>query len=378
MARKPATKPKEQAGPAITGEVALGPDCRIAIFHGPEAFLRTGYTDQLKERVEAAGHEVQVVRFDGLNAQPVEVLDECRSMALLAPYKIVIVDDADQFLKEPGEGEEGEGKADDRAESKKPRSSSRRAMLERYVQSPCDHVTLVLRAESWRKGNLDKYAAQVGTVIECGVLDARRAAGWAVARALKKHERTLEPDAAARLVEAVNVELARIDGELMKLAGATRPGEPITLRLVEKLVSPVAATQEPWRFADHLLNPSPSPALHKLHELIDECGIDPVPIRWACIGLASNIHVLAHEIAQGVPPAAAGKSLKFFFGPRAEAARRTAAAIGPSRAADLLQECVEADYRGKSGREDPVRGLELLSIRFAEAASFSPVRSAGR
>ena len=53
---------------------------------------------QKRKAVENAGNEVQVMRFDGVTAQPADVLDECRSLALLAPYKIVIVDDADQFI----------------------------------------------------------------------------------------------------------------------------------------------------------------------------------------------------------------------------------------------------------------------------------------
>lgn len=375
MAKKPATKAD---GPVKSGEVALGPGCRMAIFHGDEAFLRTGYTDQLKKVVEQAGHEVQVVKFDGETATPADVLDECRSMGLLAGYKIVVVDRADEFLKEPGESEEAEEKAEAPGASRG-RSSTRRAMLERYAQSPSDGVTLVLRAEGWRpKTNLEKYVEKIGLVIECALLDARRAAAWAVTRAHRTYTRTLEPDAAELLVESLSRSLSRIDGELLKLAGATKPEEPINAELVTRLVTVVAEERKPWVLADQLLNPDPAPGLTLLHELVDSDGIDPVPLRWACMDLAAKIHILAHEIAGGTAPSAAGRSFKFFFGPKAEAARRAAQAAGPARAAGLLAEAVEADFRGKTGQGDPVMGLERLVMEFSRLASLSAGRGSVR
>jgi DNA polymerase III delta subunit len=295
---------------------------------------------------------------------------------------MVVVDDADQFItpkrrssaetragEEDGSADEDEGDAE---------GGSRRPMVERYVQSPSEMVTLVLRAPGWRKGKLDALIAAVGVIKECEPLEAGRAANWTATRAKQAYGRDMRVEAVERLVEALDGSLARIDGELQKLAAAAPPGEAITLEMVERLVAPVAAERKPWELADCLLNPDPSVGLGKLHQLMEESGIDPVPLRWGCIDLASKVHAMAHEIAGGVPPAGAGRGLKFFFGPRAEAGRRAAAALGPRSAAALLRECVEADWRGKTGQEDPARGLEALVLRFAEVARLSAGRGVGR
>ncbi len=394
MAKRPAKSDSSAAAPPATTEIALGPGCRVAIFHGPEVYLRTGYTEKLKQAVEQTGQDVQVMRFDGVTAQPADVLDECRSMALLAPYKIVIVDDADQFITpkrfqiEEDGNEKGSKKQPDIAEAnrreaaamdEKPKDDGkRRAMLERYAQSPCDNVTLVLRSEGWRKGNLDKMVQSVGVVRECAVLEEGRAANWTATRAKQHYGRAMEVAAVELLVSSLNKDLARIDGELMKLAGATKEGEAISAALVEMLVAPVAQQRKPWELSDVLLNPDPAAAMVKLHELLDRCGIDPVPLRWACLDTATKLHAVSQEIARGVPPAAAGKSIKFFFGAKAEGSRRVGKNAGSGACAALLRGCVEADWKGKTGQGDPVHGLEALVLSFARTATLNTGRPAGR
>lgn len=374
MAKRPSKPDAREPAAATSAEIPLGPECRVALFFGPEVYLRHGYTDQIKAAVEKAGQEVQVVRFDGVTAQPADVLDECRSMALLAPYKIVIVDDADQLITPKKKGDD-ESESDDE-DSKD--TGKRRAMLERYVQSPCDNVTLVLRSEGWRKGNLDKYAAKVGVVRECKPLDEGRAANWTAARAKQKYGRSIHVDAVELLVSSLNRDLARIDGELMKLAGATKEGEAITAALVESLVTPVAQERKPWELGDVLLNPNPAGAMSKLHELVDRCGIDPILLRWTSLDTATKLHWVAQEIARGVPPAGAGRSIKFFFGPRAEASRRVGKDAGAKACSALLRECVEADWKAKTGQGDAFHGMEALVLSFARTAALNAGRQASR
>lgn len=387
MAKRVAKSEAKEPVPGGSGEIVFGPACRVAIFHGPEAYLRNGFTDQLKTAIEQAGNEVQVIRFDGVTAQPVDVLDECRSMALLAAYKMVIVDDADQFItpKKFAEELEDSEKSSKRAGpvAEEPSDAlkevgKRRAMLERYVQAPCDNVTLVLRAETWRKGNLDKYAQKVGVVKDCAPLEEGRVANWTAARSKQKYGRAIEVAAVELLVSSLNRDMARIDAELAKLSGASKEGESISADLVERLVAPAAQERKPWEISEFLFDSNPAGAMEKLHELIDRCGIDPVPLRWACIDTATKLHAVSQEIARGVAPAAAGKSIKFFFGTRLEGSRRVGKNAGPRVCAALLRECIDADWRAKTGQGDPVHGLEALVLAFSRASALHAGGAAGR
>lgn len=328
---------------ASSESLPLGRDCRVVVLAGKEAFLREGYTATLKAAIEASGCPADVIRFDGATALPADVFDECRSFGLLGQHKLVVVDNADQFVKEDN-----------------------RPLVERYAQSPSDSATLVLRCETWRKGNLDKMIAKVGLIQPCEELSRPEATKAAVKRALKDYQRTLQPAAAELLIERVGVDLARIDSEIAKLSASTGPEQPITAELVRSMVT-LSREEKAWVIQDYLLEPNPEHALHKLRELVEISRIDPVPIRWAYIDLARKLHAVAQDLARGVPAQAAGKNLRL-WGPSAAAIRRVGARIPPARLADLLHETIEADFRGKTGQGDPLRALEILTIRFAELA----------
>lgn len=329
--------------PASSETTPLGLECRVLVLAGKEAFLREGYLHQLKEAVEATGTLADVIRFDGSTALPADVFDECRSFGLLSQHKLVVVDNADQFVKEDN-----------------------RPLVERYAQHPSENATLVLRCETWRKGNLDKMIAKVGRIQPCDELSPAEATKAAVKRALKDYQRALEPSAAELLIQRLGVDLGRIDSELAKLAASTDPGQPITIDLVRAMVTP-SREEKAWVIQDYLLDPNPEPALLKLRELVEVSRIDPVPLRWAYIDTARKLHAVAQDIAKGVPPQAAGKNLRL-WGPSAVAIRRIGARVPPARLADLLHEAIEADFRGKTGQGDPFRALELLTLRFAELA----------
>lgn len=371
VAKRPAKKEKSDTPVERRGERKIGPECRVLLLVGEDAFLRLGYTDQLRKAIEEAGESTQITRFDGGSSSPADVLDECRSMGLLAGYKIVVVDDAHEFVTSGARG--GDAGADE-SEEPASRDSSRRAMLERYVQAPCEGVTLVLRAPSWRKGNLDKMIEAVGRIVPCDRLTPERAALWTTQRCLRTHQREIDPSAAELLVRALNADLASIDAELLRLSAAVDAGARITTKDVERFVRPVLEAEDAWRFGDHLLSGSARAGVEKLHEMIDQRGVDPVPLRAACISVASKLHAVSREIERGVPLAATGKGLKMFWGPQAEAIRRVAASAHPDACAALLQHCLDADFKGKTGREDPVRGLEWCVIQFANLVRLSAAR----
>ena len=68
MAKRPSSKSK----PSASGG---GKAVRVAIFHGPESFLRQKHTDDLRRELEEAGRGLDIVRFDGLTAPIGDILD---------------------------------------------------------------------------------------------------------------------------------------------------------------------------------------------------------------------------------------------------------------------------------------------------------------
>lgn len=352
---------------------------RFLVLHGKDRFLQDEHLRVLRESlIKQHGAEgVDTVKFDGAQGQRIiaDVLDECRSFGLMQQHKVILIDNAEILLK-----------ADDEAPAPKSLGKGKRAhipqsareLLESYAESPSDSATLVLRANIWRSGNLDKaILAGGGTILKCEAPTLAEAAAWAQKRAQVRHETSIDPRAAAALVSAVGSELGRIDNELEKLALAAigmsggKKGAPITLDLVESMTG-VTREEEFWSIQAALLSPVAAEPLGQLRDLIEVSRHDPVPISFAYMEMARKVHTAARGLAEGVAPQRILGALKI-WGPGSEqmgaAILETAKSAGPSAAARLFDLAVATDAANKSSLGEPVRNLEVLTVRFNQLAA---------
>lgn len=371
------------AAPARSDPAALGPEIRILILHGKERFLQDEYLKKLREALaeEHGAGRVDTVRFDGSQGSRIlaDVLDECRSQGLMQQHKIVVVDNADQLVK--AGDDDAPAPAVPRAGKRRIRAPhSARELLEAYAEDPSDSATLVLRADTWRPGNLDKAVERVGAVRKCEPPSEDKAITWAQARAKARHQTSIDAPTAAMLVETVGADLGRIDTELEKLAlSAGGEGQPITAALVESMVG-TTRKEAFWSIQAALLSGDPGAALTQLRDLIEVSRHDPVPITFSFVDLARKVHLAARGRAQGVSDNRILGALRL-FGPGANelgAGVLRAAAAGPARAARLLAEAVGTDAANKSGLGDPVRNLERLVMRFHDLLRPAPAARGDR
>jgi DNA polymerase-3 subunit delta len=323
----------------------LGPEHRIVVLHGKELFLVWEHSRRLAERLKEVHGDVAAAHFDGVSASAAEVLDELRSFGLLAPHTLVIVDDAERFLAVEG----------------------KRRALEAYAGQPEAHSTLLLRAGTWRPGNLDKMIAKVGAVVRCDPVPEAKALAWCVARAAKRHEATLQRDAAELLVERIGVDLGRLDGEIAKLsaAAAVRDGSAVVGReLVVELVGR-SREEEAWLIQEVLLRGDPAAAVAAMRELLSISRAAPQQLTWALSELARKLEAAASLREAGVPDGQIAKQLRLWGdtrGPILTAARR----VPRDRLAGLLHRAVDLDFRMKRGRAgDLARSLEAAAADFA-------------
>lgn len=323
---------------------AAGPSAndRIVLLTGKEEYLRRAYTDQLKRQLAEAGVQADAIRFDGVSASLADVLDECRSVGLMVQHKLVVVDNADAFVK-------GEN----------------RAVVERYASAPAPEATLVLRCETWHKGKLDALIEAVGSIVKCDAVTPDRAAQAAREMATHRHQRTLDAEAARALIDRVGVDLSRVASEVAKLATAVDEGRPITAELVCEMVGP-SREEQFWMIQDVLLTGDTEAALAKLHELINVSRVEMVPLRWALVDLARKVHGATQGLAVGESAAAVSSRLRL-WGPGGNRLLEAARRLTPARARRLLRDAIETDVRGKSGQGDELRGLEVLALQFAQA-----------
>lgn len=345
MAKRSTKKPVSKAAPDGSE--------RVAIIKGHDAFLRQHFLDKLKEALAAATQmDINTVRFDGESAALADVLDECRSPGLLPVHKLVVVDAADKFVRE-----------------------ATRPALERYAAEPDDRATLVLRAETWRPGRLDKAVEKVGKVFACEAASPQQAAQWATGRAQAFHKVRLRADAAQLLVDSVGVDLARLDAELAKLStDAEGSGESaeITADLVRTHVRATREAETPWPLQDEILSGDPARALAYIELWMGNAARDQaVPAMWACVDLTRVLATAARMAQGGTPEGAIAKRLKLWPAHRGGAVVGAARRLGPARAAQLHARACEADAAIKRGAHSR-RTLETLCVEIASRLSGRP------
>lgn len=344
----------------------LSAEQRLIVLVGKEPFLQGEFTSQIRELLTKAKGEFDTFRFDGLAASPAEVLDECRTFGLMQGHKLVIVDNADALLK--GSDDDAGGSAGGPGRRAK---RSGRELFEEYAASPSDAATLLLRCDKWNKGKLDGLIEKIGTIKHLEPPTPAVAVTWAIKRTQKRHDATLERDAAELLVERMGTQLGCLDTELAKLAlmalaDKPKPDTPptITRALVQEIVG-MSREEEVWVVQTALLSPSRAAVLARLHEALDVSGHHPTLVTWACVDLARKLHGASRGVRSGDNPWSLTKTLKLWGAaqePILAAARRT----DPHRLAGLLKSAVQADWKQKTGQSDPQRALESLALRFSE------------
>jgi DNA polymerase-3 subunit delta len=352
--------------------VELDAMVRVLALHGPEEAIKKEKLDELRAALEAEHGEVWRFDFDGKTAELAEVFDEVRGYSLMGGYKLVVVDPADDFVK------------------------AHRDALERYAQNPVDHATLVLRAGTWHRGNLDKHIAKVGAVIKCEPPKPAEAVSRLVARAEGQGVK-LDRPAASLLVDRLGVHLTRLYTEVDKLdamSSAPGPGSQgksgkIDRAMVERAVGK-SSDEKAWEVQETLLAAMAEASrgggrshsqrktsggasgggggmLEKVRELIDLGGQPEVLVMYFVADLARKLALGGQMKAAGEPDGSIGKALKL-WGPRQRLFMDVLRDLGPEGGAALLDRALTADARNKSGFGTMSRNLEGLCVQMADVS----------
>lgn len=325
--------------------VTLTADMRIVVLHGPEAMVRKLRLGQLRDALKAKfADDMEPIVIDGNTAQLADVFDEVREYSLLQPHKLVVVDNAENFV------------------------TTHRKALERYAEHPVDHATLVLRADAWRPGNLDKLVEKVGAVVRCDAPSEADAQSWAVSRCQKQYGHVLDRAAAAVLVRRVGPHLMQLDNELARLTLMVGKGQPVTGDLVERTVRQ-SSEEQAWVVQEAMLEAMSSgragPLIAKMHELIEMAGQSDVQVAYFIADLLRRMHVALGLLAQGMNVRDVGREMKL-WGDRERVFFGVLRGLGPGRARRLLGEAMDAMVRSRQGLGDPVRNLEGFCVRLVD------------
>jgi len=186
----------------------------VYVLHGKDGYLRRVHLGRVSKVVLGIdGDQMGRTDFDGRDAALSDVLDELRTLPLLAVRRLVVVREAEHFVKRY------------------------RSALEQYLKSPSETGVLVLVCESWpRNTRLARAVVQMGETIACESPRAQHLPTWLVKYAGGKHGKKLPLGTARKLVDLIGNDLGSLCGEVDKLASYVGDVAAISDEDVEELV----------------------------------------------------------------------------------------------------------------------------------------------
>jgi len=211
---------------------------------GADRFLRQTALAAHLEKLGTSLDEFGPTRVSGPTAALADVLDEVRTASLLGDPRVVVVDDADEFV------------------------SKHRDQLERYCRQPSPTGVLILLCNSMPANTrLYKIIKAAGEVIKCEAPAKRALTDWVVRHAEQAYGKRVAPRVAEDLRRHTGDELGLLDAELSKLA--TYVGDRVSIESAD-LNALTGRHREEKVFAviDHVLSGATSEALDMWEQVL--------------------------------------------------------------------------------------------------------------
>ena len=309
----------------------------VIVLHGSEWSLKLSAIQAITKIVLGSDDdELSLTRFAGKEAELREVRDELLTVSMFADSRVVVVEEADEFITKYRPG------------------------LEDYADKPSQSSVLVLDCKSWRKNTkLAKKLAAGGLEIECSELTGGRLVKWIIDEAADAHQKQLSRDAAALLIELAGAGLGLLGQELSKLAAYVGTADRITPEDVRALVGGWKA-ETTWTMTGAIRDGNVPLALSCLDQLLT-AGEAPQKLLGG-INFVFKKLTRATEVSRtGTPLNVALKQCGVF--PRdVDASAGYLRRIGRPRAEKLLARLVQADadLKGASRLPDRLQMERLL------------------
>jgi DNA polymerase-3 subunit delta len=316
------------------------PGPAVALF-GAEHYLKQRALETVcKQVLGDDADEMSLSRFPGKGTELATVLDELNTVSMWGDKRVVVIEDADDFVK------------------------AFRPALEKYLDKPARKAVLVIDAKTWPSTTrLAKKIAEIGLSVECAPLKPADLVRWLGEHCLAAHGKQLGREAGQTLVELAGNEIGLIDQELAKLAAFVGEKKEIDAQAVRSLVGGWRA-ETTWSMLDAVRDGKPGTALALFDKLLS-AGEHPLK-------LLGGIHYTFRPMAQATETARHGMQLRDALVKAGvkpfniDAAINYLRRIGRPKAELLFTWLMEADSGLKGGSSLPERLIvEQLLLQLA-------------
>ncbi len=310
---------------------------RLIVMHGGERHLKAASLTLLSQQILGGTGEdaIGLTKFTGKDIDFKTVRDELQMVSMFSDRKLVVIEDADDFI------------------------TTYRSQLEGYAEKPASRSVLVLDVKSWRKNTrLAKKIEADGLELECTELDGPRLDKWLIQQAKEVYDKKLLSDAAKLLPTLAGNGLGLLDQELGKLTSYVGDREEINSEDVRTLVGGWKA-ETTWSMVDAIRDGKAGEAIVCLNKLL--YAGEPGP------KILGGLNYVFRKVALATEQSRKGGSLPQSLKDCGVFPRDVAAMeaylrrIRRPRAEAILETLAKADYGLKGGSRLPER-LQLEQL----------------
>ena len=328
-------------------DLAAGEVGTLYVFYGEEGYLKRHYLNQLKELCGGPFADFNIITLDGEQVSVQSLTDAVDSIPMGSDKKLVIVRDY-KFMQP---------------------TSDMKEFLPDLLSSLPEYICLVFYFDTMefkpdKRLNLWKLLEANGQVIEFAQSSAASLIPW-VKRHFFELGKTIDTPECEYLLFLCGVSMENLLTEIAKIAAGT-PSERIDKGDIDALGSRVLEATV-FELTDCILEKQYSKGLLILRDLFD-MKQEPVAILAAITKQMQRLYGTKLAAAKGKNENEIAQILGFKSAYPARRLIQSARRCGLDYLRWVQQACLETDLALKSNLPDPQRSVELLLLRFAEAA----------
>lgn len=325
----------------------------LYLFYGPEEYLKKLYLKNIEEKVLTDGLKtVNKTVVEG-KVDMERLTDICETLPMMSEKRLVVVKDSGLFKPKKKSGQE-KGRT----------SGGGKDGLSKLVDGIPEHTCLIFyEAEIDGRLKIVDQIRKKGLVVEFSPQKPRDLVTWVV-KTFKTLGKVVEPEAAAYMVDAGDLDMSSIMGEIDKTASYAGDREKITLSDVKEICSRSLRSRI-FDLTDAIADRNGLLALKILNELITMK--EPVPrILYMIARQFRQILEMKYIKESGAAPGQTASRL----GVTPYAASKISKHAEKFEKSDLkkaIETCLELDRDIKTGRIEDRAAAEILIAIFSKA-----------
>ncbi len=331
----------------LKNDLKTGDLANLYVFYGEEGYLKRHYLNQIKELCGGPFETFNTVVLDGEQVTVQALTDAVDSIPMGSEKKLVVV--RDYKLMQP--------------------TGDLKEFLPELLASLPEYICLIfyfdtLEFKPDKRLNLWKTIETHGQVVEFAQSTAASLIPW-VKRHFYEHGKLIETPECEYLLFLCGASMENLLTEISKIAAGT-PGERIDKGDIDALGSRVLEATV-FELTDSILEKQYSKGLLILRDLFD-MKQEPVAILATITKQMQRLYGAKLAASKGKGESEIAQILGFKSAYPARRLIQSARRCSLSFLRWTQQVCLDTDLALKSNLPDPQRSLELLLLRFAEAA----------